>query len=67
MRQNRALALKREILTELTPAEMAGVAGGSHLCNVTDNCGETLTHASLDAPCPTVPVLVCIDTLLCIS
>ena len=67
MRQNRSLSLQRETLTQLTAAELAGVAGGSHLCGVTDNCGDTLTHASLDAPCPTVPVLNCIDTLLCIT
>ena len=65
MRHHRKLALKRETLTQLTPAEMSAVAGGSHLCDVTDNCGETLTHGpSLDATCPTTPYLACVlDTL----
>jgi hypothetical protein len=66
MRQNRSLSLKRETLAELTTGELTTVAGGSHLCAVTDNCTETIGHNSLDATCPTVPVLVCINTLLCI-
>ena len=58
----RSLSLKRETLAELTGAELAGVAAGSHLCPVTDAC----LHASLDAPCPTLPLFVCINqTVLC--
>lgn len=56
----RSLALKRETLSDLTPAELTSVAGGSHLCRVTDNCGETLTHPSIDQPCPTIPITWCV-------
>ncbi len=61
----RSLFLKRETLTELSAVEMSAVAGGSHLCGLTDNCGETLTHGpSLDQTCPTTPYLACVlDTL----
>ena len=54
--RHRSLSLKRETLTELTGAELAGVAGGSHLCPVTDAC----LHPSFDEPCPTLPVFTCI-------
>lgn len=30
--KNRALALRKETLTELAPAELADVAGASHTC-----------------------------------
>ena len=63
MRKNRTLALKRETLAQLTATEMESVHGGSHLCGPTDDC----THASFDAPCPTTPVLICINTVLCVT
>ena len=51
MRQNRTLSLKRETLSELTPAEMTAVNGGTHVgCTTT----AVLTHASFDS-CPTIP------------
>ncbi len=55
MRQNRTLSLKRETLTELTPADMTAVAGATHA-----GCGTTgqVTHASFDH-CPTLPVNEC--------
>ena len=57
MRKTRTLALTRETLTPLTGDELHAVAGGSHLCDLTDDC----THASLNAPCPTLPVLDCLS------
>lgn len=48
----RTLSLKRETLSELSSAELDLVVGGSHLC--------TVTHESIDASCPTLPVLLCI-------
>jgi len=65
LRNARRLGLKRETLTPLTTDEMVSVAGGSHLCAVTDNCGETLTHGpSIDQTCPspTLPVAICVGT-----
>jgi natural product precursor len=60
MRQNRSLSLKRETLSELTPAEMTAVNGGTHVgCGVTANC----THASFDS-CPTVPLNQCLTPLI---
>ena len=60
MKHTRSLSLKREILTELTPAEMTAIAGGTHA-----GCGTTgaVTHASFDS-CPTIPFNECfaIDT-----
>ena len=57
----RSLALRRETLTDLTPAELTSVAGGSHLCGVTDVCTDPVTHGpSIDATCPTLPVADCI-------
>ena len=55
--RHRTLALKRETLTELTTAELSGVAAGSHLCAVTDAC----THPSIDETCPPLPVYDCIS------
>ncbi len=55
----RSLVLKRETLSELSAGELAGVAGGSHLC-VTDFCGH---GASFDDPCPTIPINVCLGGL----
>jgi len=63
MRDARRLGLRREALSPLTTEEMVSVAGGSHLCAVTDNCGETLTHGpSIDQTCPspTLPVAICV-------
>jgi hypothetical protein len=50
--RNRSLSLKREILAELTPAEMAAINGGTHV-----GCGTTgaITHVTFDA-CPTLPL-----------
>ena len=54
MNRTRTLSLKRETLTELTPGELGAVVGASHV-------GCTVTHgASLDEPCPTLPVFVCL-------
>jgi hypothetical protein len=55
----RSLSLKRETLADLTPGELAGIQGGSHV-----DC--TVTHgASFDESCPTptLPVNFCIDGL----
>lgn len=63
MRNARRLSLRRETLAPLTTDEMVAVAGGSHLCAVTDNCGETVTHGpSIDQTCPnpTLPVVLCV-------
>ncbi len=59
----RSLTLKRETLAELTDADLAAVAGGSHLCAVTDDC----THASIDADCPTFPLSPCLSLKGCIQ
>ena len=59
----RSLTLKRETLAELTDADLAAVAGGSHLCAVTDEC----THASIDADCPTLPLSPCLSLKGCIQ
>lgn len=56
MRKPRALSLRRETLAALTTGELSEVAGGSHLCFVTDDC----THATLYDPCPTNPLAVCL-------
>jgi hypothetical protein len=63
LRNARRLSLRRETLAPLTTDEMVAVAGGSHLCAVTDNCGETLTHGpTIDQTCPTptLPVAICV-------
>ena len=56
MRNARRLSLKRETLTPLSPDEMTGVAGGSHLCTVTH--GPSFDQA---CPTPTLPVNICVD------
>ena len=61
MRQARTLTLKRETLTQLTTDEMATVAGGSHVCGVTDACTDGVTHGpSIDVNCPTLPINPCL-------
>jgi hypothetical protein len=61
MKQARSLSLRRETLSDLTPAEMTAVNGGTHVgCGVTANC----THPSFDQSCPTLPINYCfaVDT-----
>lgn len=63
MQNARRLSLRRESLAPLTGAELGAVVGGSHGCPTEAEC-DPLTHGpSLDAPCPTVPVLLCARTL----
>ena len=47
----RTLALHRDELVELTPAELGGIAGG-----ITQNC-NTLHFCAI----PTLPLLVCLE------
>ena len=62
MKHTRRLGLKREILTELTAAEMTSVNGATHGgCNTT----AIVTHASFDSPCPTIPLNPCISIPSC--
>jgi hypothetical protein len=63
--RSQKLSLRRETLTQLSADEMTSVAGGSHLCGITDFCADTLTHGpSIDATCPSAPVTDCLNTLV---
>ncbi len=58
--KTRKLSLKREILTELSDAQLSSVAGGSHAgCAITDNC----LHPSVDQACPTLPINPCVQQI----
>ena len=54
---SRALRLRREPLTDLTPAELAAVAGGQAAPPTIDEC-------PLSGPYPTLPVKPCLADLL---
>lgn len=52
----RRLTLAREALTDLTPDELAGVAGG----DATPSC-----PAQSGVECPTMPLLYCLSARIC--
>ena len=51
----RKLRLSKEVLTELAHDELREVAGGTHLCGITDPC----THVSLNLVCNSVDPRTC--------